>query len=73
MGDGHGADPLSFAHQVDDHPTAVPLLDVPALERGELAAAQSAAQKHRQNRTVPFSFHGLDLGLTEELAGLFPG
>jgi hypothetical protein len=42
---------------------AVALLDVPALERGKLAPAQGAAQKHRQNRPVPFSFHCFELGL----------
>src|SRR5215472_17585197 len=54
--DGHGPYPLSLAHQVDKHPAAVTLLDVPAVERRELAAAQGAPQKRRQNRTVPFSF-----------------
>jgi hypothetical protein len=42
-------------------PTAVALLDVPRLERRELAPAQSAAQTHRQNRAVPFSFGGLEV------------
>jgi hypothetical protein len=46
---------------------------VPALERRELAASQGASQKHRQNRPVPFSFHRLDLRLSEQVAGLFPG
>ena len=41
-----------------------------ALERGELAPAQGAAQKHRQNRAVPFSFDGFELRLSEEVAGL---
>jgi hypothetical protein len=53
---------------VDEHPAAVALLDVPALERCELAAAQGAAQKHRQNRPVPFSLGGLDLRLSEQVA-----
>ena len=70
--DGHGPDPLALAHQVDEHPAAVALLDVPALERREFAAAQGAAQEHRENGAVPFSFGGLDLGLSEEVAGLFP-
>src|SRR5215469_472420 len=64
----HRADPLSLAHQVDEHPAAVALLDVPAVEHCELAAAQGAAQKHRQNRAVPFSFNGLDLGLSKQVA-----
>jgi hypothetical protein len=51
-------------HDVPDHSLAQ-LLDVPQLERRELAAAQGAAQKHRQNRTVPFSFHSVGLGLSE--------
>ena len=42
------------------------------LERRELAPAQSAAEKHRQNRTVPFSFHGVDFGLSEQVARLLP-
>src|SRR5215472_421380 len=53
---------LSLAQQVDEHPAALALLDVPALERRELASTQSAAEKHRQNRAVPFSFHGVELG-----------
>jgi len=48
-------------------------LDVPALERRELAPAQGAAQKRRKNRAVPFSFDSLDLGLSEQVARLFPG
>jgi hypothetical protein len=40
------------------------LLDVPAVERRELAAAQGAPQQH---------FGGLDLGLSEQVARLFPG
>jgi hypothetical protein len=63
-------DPLAFAHQVDEHRAAIALPDAPAVERRELAAAQGAAQKHRQNRPVPFSFHGLDLGLSEKVARL---
>src|SRR5215471_3815129 len=38
--------------------------------RRELAATQGAAQKQRQNGTVPFSFHGFKLGLGEEVARL---
>jgi hypothetical protein len=48
-------------------------LDAPARERRELAPAQGAAQKHRQNGTVPFSFSGLDRGLSKQIARLFPG
>jgi hypothetical protein len=39
----------------------------------ELAPAQSTAQKHRENRAVPLSFGGLDLGLSKQVASLFPG
>jgi hypothetical protein len=43
-------------------------LDVPAIERRELAAAQGAAQKHCQNRPVPFSFRGVRSQVTEQLS-----
>src|SRR5215469_14176608 len=39
-------------------------------ERRELAPAQSAAQKHRQNRTVPFSFHGFAVSRVTSDGGL---
>jgi hypothetical protein len=55
------------------HPAAVALLDVPALQRRELAPAQGTAEKHRKNRTVPFAFDGVDVGLSEQVARLFPG
>jgi hypothetical protein len=48
------------------------LLDVPALERRELARAQRTAEKHGKNRTVPFAFHGVAVGLGEQVARLFP-
>src|SRR5215469_1940025 len=53
-----------------NNPSGVPLLDMRALERGKLAAAQGAAQKHRQNRPVPLSPHGFELGLSEVVARL---
>jgi hypothetical protein len=46
---------------------------VPAAERRELAPAQRTAEKHCQTRTVPFSFHSVDVGLSEQVASLFPG
>jgi hypothetical protein len=64
---------LFLAHEVDEHPAAVALLDVPRLERRELAPAPGAVQKHRQNRAVPFSFHSFKLGLSEQAARLFAG
>jgi hypothetical protein len=39
----------------------------------ELAPSQGAAQKHRQNRAVPFSFDGFDHGLSKQVSRLFPG
>jgi hypothetical protein len=36
-------------HKVNEHPTAVALLDLPRLERLEFAPALSAAEKHRTN------------------------
>ena len=36
----------------------------------ELAPAQRAAQKHRENRTVTVSFGGVYLGLSEQVARL---
>src|SRR5215469_7814294 len=39
--DGHCPDPLSLAHQVDEYPAAVALLDVLRLERRELAPARA--------------------------------
>ena len=71
--DGHRPDPLSLAHQVDEHPAIVALLDVPGVERRELAPAQCAAEQHRKDRTVPFSFGGFAFGLSEQVARLFPG
>ena len=53
-------------------PAPVALLDMRALKRRELAPAQSAAQKYRENRTVAFSFGGLYLGLSEQVARLLP-
>src|SRR5215471_6210949 len=47
--DGHRTDLPSLSHKVDEHPAAVALLDVPALERSELAPAQRAAPR----RSVP--------------------
>ena len=38
----------------------------------QLAAAQCSAQKHRQNRAVPFSFRGLEVGLSQQVARPFP-
>jgi hypothetical protein len=37
---------------------------------GSSQPAQSAAQKHRQNRAVPFSFDSFDLGLSKQVASL---
>ena len=56
-----------------EHPAAVALLNVLRLQRREFAATQSAAEKHRQNRTVPFSFHGFYGGLSEQVARPFLG
>ena len=46
---------------------------MPAPERRELAPAQRAAEKHGKNRTVPFAFHGVGVGLSEQVARLFSG
>jgi hypothetical protein len=60
---------LSLAHRSTNTPSSVPLLDMRALGRRELAAAEGATEKDRQNRTVPFSFGGVAVGLTEQLSG----
>ena len=46
---------------------------MPAAERRELAPAQRTAKKHCKNRTVPFSFDGVDVRPGEQVARLFPG
>jgi hypothetical protein len=55
-----------------EHPAAVALLDVAAVESRQLAPTLRTAEKHRKNRTVPFSFHGVDVGLGKQVARLFP-
>ena len=62
----------ALAHQVDEHPAAFALLDVPRLERRELAPAQCTAQKHCQDRPAPLSFAGLELGFSKQALRLFP-
>ena len=47
-----------LADQVDDHPATVALLDVGQRERGDLRAAQTAAEQDGQDRGVADAFGG---------------
>lgn len=53
-GDGDGADALALADQIDDRPAALPLLDVPEIESGELLAAQPRSKQQAQNGEYSF-------------------
>jgi hypothetical protein len=45
-------------------------LDVSSFERHELAPAQGTAEQHRQDRTIPVSFDGVEVGPGEQAARL---
>src|ERR1035438_1550263 len=71
--DGDGADFLALAREVDQNRAAFALLDVLALERGEFAPPETAADQHGEDGAVPFAGQRFGIGLAEEIASLFAG
>ena len=78
----HRAHAVALADDVDDGPAAVALLQVAERERGQLAAAQAAAEQHGQDGLVAHALEGggvrriqqrLGLGLRQPVADACPG
>ena len=52
IGDRHSTDMPALAHQIDQGPVFLPLLDIAKLELGNLGPAQTAAEKNGKDRPI---------------------
>jgi hypothetical protein len=56
LGHGHAAHSSAFADQIDNHPSAITLLNVPNGEVHGFTATQATTDEHGQQRTIARSF-----------------
>jgi hypothetical protein len=62
-----------IAHEVDDAPAPVALLEVRESERGNFGSSKAAAEKHREDGAIAQAAHRCDIGRIEKALGLAYG
>jgi hypothetical protein len=63
----------ALAHQIDQSPVFLPLLDIAELELGNLCPAQTAAEKNGKNRPIAPALQRLFVGRPQQAPALIYG
>jgi hypothetical protein len=66
----HGPDVPAFAHEIDNRPVFLSLLQMREVQISQFPPSQTAAKQDRENRAVPFAFEGVGIRSLPKPAGL---
>src|SRR5260370_208057 len=69
----NGADVLSFANQISDHPVFLSDLEIARSESLQFSASQSAPDEECENRSIALPAQVVCLGRAKQGSGLFNG
>src|SRR6266853_6261370 len=69
----HGANVLSPANQVGDHPVLLTDLKIFQSQSNQFCASPTASDQERQNRSITLTSQAISLRFREQASGLFDG